>query len=536
MQAGGSWILDGACGLDEAAGAEAEVLDVTDTLAAGAGASRAGCAGGDAPACATTSYVVAVHDRLPPASELEFVSALRRFTELHDKALPSIAIDVGGDLFSHIDHTLSKLWKERYGITIEFERVIAATSDEQLKTFLGITVGANLVNPEALARLDSGVPELPCLHNVTAKLPAERGRPAKKTIEQVMACCKQRVPEEIILACPMYMTENERGSSLTGVDALLKQFQDMSYWATAYTFEEAVGQCATSERTYVIALSNVVGSHSAMSEYFASFLGALKCKFSPVWCMVDTADRGDAADAWSIALLSVVGPRTVRGADESHKLEHYNLFRGQNLTWPLGRSDLGAICNAGMVEREQDVAFFAHRVFPRPDDLATVEFLDIGKPLARICKAVIDQHNDGVCGSPWLSDPPIFTSSTRLLMRYVARDTHAIVVRLAEPFELMLFAGFSSTMFDTKRVAEVCGAADSDMPLHNLFWKLAVSSGTVSHYVALRLALLSTAGRFHSGDAADVTPAQQPDAMPASQAVTEQTFSLESTVGSDSAD
>ena len=186
-----------------------------------------------------------------------------------------------------------------------------------------------------------------------------------------------------------------------------------------------------------------------------------------------------------------------------------------------------------MNEREQDIVFFCHHVFP-PPLVNHIEFIDVGQRLGRICKDAIAEHDNSIIGNPWVSEPPPFTSTTRLLMRYVVPDSTAMVVRLAEPFELMLSVGFSSHMFDAKQVAEMFGAGPSDMHVHNLFWTIALSSVTVSHYAALRMELLSTAGRFHSGNQADVMPAEQPAAMPSSQAASDVPFSQVSTICSGS--
>jgi len=487
------------------------------------------------PQCETVAYVSALHDRMPAALELDFVDSLRRFSEIRDGTAMSMAFTVGGDLWHHIDNILSKLWNERYGIYVNFARQVVAHADPHTRTFLAVTSACDtLLSDDVFFRGDS-FPEVPGLHSMAAMAPADRGKTQKKFIEQAMSSFKRHKPEEVIFLVPTYMTEKERGSTVCGVQTLLEQFRDMSYWAAEYTFEEKTSQRPTNERTYIVALSNVVGSHSDISAFFSSLVGAITCVYHSSWCVLDKEERKALARSWSMPPLDVSGPRRLAVAEDSYKLEHCNLFRGQSMKWPLDHASVtDDIDMSGMNDREKEVAVFVHTAFP--DHRSTgVEFIDAGQRLARICKTSIAGHDNSVIGNPWVPTPPPSTLATRLLMRYKLPGAGKYVVRLAEPFELMLSIGFTHHMLDTQGVATVFDPIDrSGQTTRDVYSSIALSSGAVSHYTALRMAALSTSGRFHSGNVADVTPAQQPGAQ-ASQCETEDVPSQATTQG-DSAD
>ena len=69
----------------------------------------------------------ALHENMDAATELDFIAGLRRYATINKgQANATCSAYAGTDFKAHIDNGLSKIWKVRYNITIDFKHTIKA--------------------------------------------------------------------------------------------------------------------------------------------------------------------------------------------------------------------------------------------------------------------------------------------------------------------------------------------------------------------------------------------------------------------------
>jgi len=157
---------------------------------------------------------------------------------------------------------------------------------------------------------------------------------------------------------------------------------------------------------------------------------------------------------------------------------------------------------AGLLPRQRELAYFLTVSFkPR----WTIEFCDVQPTMSRLCTPCLDDCNKMRADkTPWRSNPPVLTGTSRILVRHLANQKTIehrelgpleqkpeTVTRLLECFESLRLMGWCDDAWKQQNVR--INSAET----LELYMNIAGNAYSGWAFLSTKMALLSTWGTFH---------------------------------------
>ena len=382
-----------------------------------------------------------LHENMDAATELEYLAGLRRYATIKNgQANATCSAYAGTDFKAHIDDALSKIWKIRYNIVIEFKHTIKAEIRAPKQTFLRhqfdagsfilVNDVAELLGDEVYDTNAKAMALMPYFNHLAAGIPCTSRTPlsskAKENVNcvqsgtaatgtasaHVLRICEKHLPGEVACECVTNLQQRTNPSDMSDAEFITSKLQGLGYWALHTVLcSKTIGSPFPRERLWWVALRELQGASDSISHFFLSLLAEFKLPAKlelSEFFTLDDQQREECAEYMGVPSLAQCGLREPKNAkaEPEYKLDHMSYFRAQGKEWPVPSEDWprwrSVIDMNGMLPREREVAIFVHSVWPDMGEGRQMEFLDVNFSLPRLVDPCIDD-DDKLKKSPWLA-------------------------------------------------------------------------------------------------------------------------------------
>jgi hypothetical protein len=494
-------------------------------------------------------FIWVLHDGMPPDVELEYLAGVRRYVELYKGFQTRATACTGCDIKEHIENSLARVWRNRYGVEMQFKQVLKCEIKEDKQAFLlnhfkdfiltrdmkdiamdsvfDIATQQSVVVPY-FVNLCAGFPcisRTPISSNMKANANCvQEGRSETGLAAQyIFNIIDKHIPDEITLENIKQLDQLTPGSLVSDAEWIRLKLEEKLNWSIYFLMEnEDYGGFLPRSRLWWVALRHLRGNKDEISQFFLKILNSLKLPRDTFTLAsiftTDPALRRAEANACGQPSVSACGLREPKRAGKSepdYKLEHFGIFNDFGLPWPL---DIGVFSNtinfSGMFRREQEATVFLNSVFPMPKDVQ-IQFIDVNPTLSRLCNGCFHEDAEtarlSIKKSPWQDAPPTLVGSMKLVLRERVPDSTStssssssaqkttIRVRIAEGFEYMRCIGWDDSMFKNYNF-NAAAAAPYDIGPSELLSNLAGNAWSCFHYAPVLMAEIATAGKYLAAD------------------------------------
>ena len=483
-----------------------------------------------------------MHERMSPEAELDFVTGLRAYAERGECA-PTVAACAGCDIRSHVDASLSRIWRIRYSVDITFPTIAHAERDPRKRLFLEnqfpeceglMCVEVASLGEDSAANVRTtaaGVEQIvPWMRRFGAGFTCSSRTPLSSKMQKnvncvqsataatgmsfrdVFAAVRKNAPQEVLLECVRALLQKVPGCEMSDADFITEELRKLNMWA-CHTELEAThhGSPVPRDRVWWSAVSGIPADlHSTATHTFHKFLrssrlpndeGSMLARLKGCFTLDDDLRRAEALRV-GFPLLSSTGaarlPKLVKG-DLDYKLDHYQAFNAMGLAWPPKVTSMPCICHAGMLPRESEVVYFLNSTWPKMH--SALEFIDVNQSLPRILS---DDFAARTCEdpgpSPWRSVPPTLVGSMKFVLR-AEMPNGDIMIRCLEGFEYFRLLGWGDSWFCAMGCIE--HGLKSDEEFIDVATNLAGNAWSGYQYAAVMMAQIAVSGLYSS----NTTPA-----------------------------
>ena len=475
---------------------------------------------------------------MTPEVELKFVQGLRAYACNNTFPVPCVVPCSGCNIKVKADEALSRFWKERYGIAVDFQQLVHAEKDEAKQKFSlrefphvfenGVMVAdMNELADDSVQDVRGFAKLLPRLQSLGSGFPCTSRTPMSSSMKDNINCVQEgkgatgqglasilkildKHPdvEEVLLECVVQLGQKVPSSSQSDSEYIVSQLQNRRFWSIHVELEALEhGSCIPRHRLWWTGLKDV-SDHAGASQYFLSVLSTLKMPrdsfgLDLVFSLSDS-DRRSEAQTCGLPCLADFGERLVKRTklDMEYKTDHLSFCRRFSFPWPFDPSQYAGLVVGGMLPREQEVAVILNEAFPMPQR-GRVQFIDVNSSLVRLCNGCFDEESGEIKKSPWKDRPPTLTGSTKLLLRYRLdsqgdedETSDGVTIRVADAHEYMRCIGWDIGTFSAKTVEPKYDDAKVAFATTELHANMVGNAWSMFQYIPLKMSLVATAGMY----------------------------------------
>ena len=458
--------------------------------------------------------VMQCHERMNLTDEVDYLDGLRDT----EKGMRGQHLKLGmclAPLTVLYCDALSRVWKHKYGITIDFSIALVAEKDTELQTIYDRDDIAHLITDPAILSSSDRATDitgkdfmLPRLLNYagvfTSKIVSGKQETNATSILEVVS--KQR-PATLVMDGPLPI-EDGKGASDPSADreAITKKLKELGYWCA---YQEMMncdfgGNVGGGRFWYAGIEQAEEAQHPAMTVHFLKCLKLFNASRPSVGleaCVTFShEERMKISNMLNHPALEHIEMRDEKG---SYKVEHHDLFVANHVPWPLERSSLAdeaisfGVVAGGLRRREVEIVVFLNLISRMRSD-CDIEFLLVAHSLAAMIKNFISPESNKLLRSPWTTIPQAVCEGGRLVVRYRVAGVTAPVVRALQPYELFQFLGIPWQAQMTFRIPSHAEGSPSERD--DSLRKLVTLTASMYQYVPILAALWSTLGKFMDAD------------------------------------